>query len=135
MKLTNSKHGGGGYKNKVTPNKNKTLLIVLGIFALVIVTTAASFAFFTYSRVGSTTSTVISGDIEFSYIEGESATLTNAFPVKDSIGAIDETGEYEFQVKMKSSSENVKVDYNVYLVDNNGGSDNYFTNWLCKSTT
>ena len=113
-------------------NKNKTIGIVLGIFALVIVTTAASFAFFTYSRVGSTTSTVISGDIEFSYIEGESATLTNAFPVKDSVGAIDEAGEYEFQVKMKSSSENVKVDYNVYLVDNNSGSDKYFTNEQIK---
>ena len=84
-------------------NKKKTLMIVLGIFALVIVTTAASFAFFTYSRTGNTKATIISGDIEFSYIEGKSAELTNAFPVADSIGAIDETGEYDFQVKLNSS--------------------------------
>ena len=84
-------------------NKKKTLMIILGIFALVIITSAASFAFFTYSRTGNTKATIISGDIEFSYIEGDSAELTNAFPVDDEIGAIDESGEYDFQVKLNSS--------------------------------
>jgi len=111
-------------------NKKKTLMIVLGIFALVIVTTAASFAFFTYSRTGNTKATIISGDIEFSYIEGKSATLTNAFPVADSIGAIDETGEYDFQVKLNSSGV-ATANYNVYLVDNNT-STNHFTNEQIK---
>jgi len=111
-------------------NKKKTLMIVLGIFALVIVTTAASFAFFTYSRTGNTKATIISGDIEFSYIEGDSAELTNAFPVKDSIGAVDETGEYDFQVKLNSSGATT-ANYNVYLVDNNTGT-NHFTNEQIK---
>ena len=31
--------------------KNKTLLIVLGVFALAIVTTAVSYAFYTYSKI------------------------------------------------------------------------------------
>jgi len=111
-------------------NKNKTLFIVLGIFALVIVTTAASFAFFTYSRTGNTKATIISGDIEFSYIEGDSAELTNAFPVDDEIGAIDTTGEYDFQVKLNSSGTTT-ASYNVYLVDNNT-STNHFTNEQIK---
>jgi len=111
-------------------NKKKTLMIVLGIFALVIVTTAASFAFFTYSRTGNTKATIISGDIEFSYIEGDSAELTNAFPVSDEIGAIDETGEYTFQVKLNSSGT-TSANYNVYLVDNNTGT-NHFTNEQIK---
>jgi len=111
-------------------NKKKTLFIVLGIFALVIVTTAASFAFFTYSRTGNTKATIISGDIEFSYIEGKSAELTNAFPVSDEIGAIDETGEYTFQVKLNSSGT-TSANYNVYLVDNNT-STNHFTNEQIK---
>ena len=40
-------------------DKNKKYLVVFGIFALVIVTTAASFAFFNYSKVGNTTTTII----------------------------------------------------------------------------
>jgi len=111
-------------------NKKKTLAIVLGIFALVIVTTAASFAFFTYSRTGNTKATIISGDIEFSYIEGDSAELTNAFPVEDEIGAVDTTGEYDFQVKLNSSGTTT-ASYNVYLVDNNT-STNHFTNEQIK---
>jgi len=111
-------------------NKKKTLMIILGIFALVIVTTAASFAFFTYSRTGNTKATIISGDIEFSYIEGESAELVNAFPVSDEIGAIDESGEYDFQVKLNSTGT-TSANYNVYLVDNNT-STNHFTNEQIK---
>ena len=113
-------------------NKNKKYFVVFGIFALVIVTTAASFAFFTYSRTGETTTTITSGDIEFSFIEGDSAELTNAFPVSDTVGANDTSGEYEFDVKLSSSSSNNKMNYNVYLLDNNKGTDNYFTNEQIK---
>ena len=113
--------------------KNKTLLIVLGIFALVIVTTAASFAFFTYSRVGNTTTTITSGDIEFTYKEGDDASLANAFPVSDSVGAQDTSEEYTFTVNMKSSSTANKMNYNVYLLDANDTEGvNYFTNEQIK---
>ena len=97
-------------------DKNKKYLVVFGIFALVIVTTAASFAFFTYSRVGQTTTTITSGDIEFSFIEGEDASLANAFPVSDSVGANDTSEEYTFTVNLKSSSASNKMNYNVYLL-------------------
>ena len=133
-KLTNSKHGGGSLNNKNNASSRK-YLVVFGIFALVIVTTAASFAFFTYSRTGQTTTTITSGDIEFSFIEGTNAFLTDAFPVSDSVGANDATGEYTFDVKMSSSSANNKMTYNVYLVDDNkvtqddeGNEIKYFSN-------
>ena len=58
------------------------------------------FAFFRYSRIGNTTTTITSGDIEFSFVEGKSAVLANAFPSNDSIEANDTTGEYTFTVKM-----------------------------------
>ena len=85
---------------KSSTRQNKKYLVVFGIFALVIVTTAASFAFFTYSRVGNTTTTVTSGDIEFTYKEGEDAGLANAFPVSDTVGAQDTTKEYTFTVNI-----------------------------------
>ena len=114
-------------------NKNKTTAIVLGIFALVIVTTAASFAFFTYSRVGNTTTTITSGDIEFTYKEGEDASLANAFPVSDSVGANDTSEEYTFTVNLKSTSASNKMNYNVYLLDaNDDANTNYFTNEQIK---
>jgi len=111
-------------------NKNKTTAIVFGIFALVIVTTAASFAFFTYSRVGNTTTTITSGDIEFTYKEGEDASLANAFPVSDSVGANDTSEEYTFTVNLKSTSASNKMNYNVWLLDNNKETQgvSYFTN-------
>ena len=110
-------------------NKNKTLAIVLGIFALVIVTTTASFAFFTYSRIGETTTTIISGDIAFTYKEGDDASLANAFPVSDLVGAQDETEEYTFTVSLTSTSTSNKMNYNVYLLDaNDEENTNYFNN-------
>ena len=108
--------------------KKKITAIVIGVFALIIATTAVSFAFFTYSRVGNTTTTITSGDIEFTYKEGEAASLANAFPVSDSVGANDTSEEYTFTVNLKSSSASNKMNYNVYLLDNNKGTDNYFTN-------
>ena len=114
-------------------NKNKTTAIVLGIFALVIVTTVASFAFFTYSRVGNTTTTITSGDIEFTYKEGEDASLANAFPVSDSVGANDTSEEYTFTVNLKSTSASNKMNYNVYLLDaNDDANTNYFNNEQIK---
>ena len=115
-------------------NNNKKYASVFGIFALVIVTTAASFAFFTYSRVGQTTTTITSGDIEFSFKEGESAGLANAFPVSDSVGANDTSEEYTFTVNLKSSSTSNKMNYNVYLLDANDESQgtSYFNNEQIK---
>ena len=123
--------GGGGSLN----NKNassRRYAIVFGIFALVIVTTAASYAFFNYSRVGNTTNTITSGDIEFTFKEGDSANLSNAFPVSDEIGANDETEQYTFTVNLKSTSASNKMNYNVWLLDNNKGTDKYFNNEQIK---
>ena len=114
-------------------DNNKKYAIVFGIFALVIVTTAVSYAFFTYSRVGQTTTTITSGDIEFTYKEGEDASLANAFPVSDSVGANDTSEEYTFTVNLKSTSASNKMNYNVYLLDaNDDANTNYFTNEQIK---
>lgn len=98
--------------------KNQILMSVLGVFALVIVTVGVSYAFFSYSRVGETTNTITSGDIQFSYVEGTTAVLTNAFPVADAVGAADETKPYTFTV---SGSQTGQADlrYNVTLMSAN----------------
>ena len=99
--------------------KNQILMSVLGVFALVIVTVGVSYAFFSYSRVGTTTNTITSGDIQFTYEEGEnSVTLKNAFPVADSVGAADETGAYTFTVSGYQTGE-ADLRYNVTLMSAN----------------
>ena len=98
--------------------KNQILMSVLGVFALVIVTVGVSYAFFSYSRVGETTNTIISGDIQFSYVEGTTATLKNAFPVADAVGAADETGAYTFTVSGHQTGE-ADLRYNVTLMSAN----------------
>ena len=99
--------------------KSQLLMSVLGVFALVIVTVGASFAFFNYSRTGETTNTVKSGDISFTYSEVESVTLENAFPVEDSIGAND-PNVYEFSVSGNASASTVALTYDITLISNNG---------------
>lgn len=97
----------------------QTLMSVLGVFALVIVTVATSYAFFSYSRTGATTSTVTSGDISFQFSETESVTIENAFPVADAIGAKDTKNVYEFSVTGNVTSDKVAFTYDITLVSDN----------------
>lgn len=102
--------------------KNQVLMSVLGVFALVIVTVGVSYAFFSYSRTGTTTSTITSGDISFTYLEGAEATISNAFPVSDQYGAQDTTGAYKFSVNTTYTGP-AEMKYDVYLVDANYGGE------------
>lgn len=111
-------------------DKNKVTAIVLGVFALVMVTTGATFAFFNYSRTSTSMTTITTGDLEFSYIEGASATLPNAYPVSDNIGANDTNGEYDFRVSMNSSSQNLNINYDVSLISNNKGTSVFKNNQI-----
>ena len=104
---------------------NRKLLVVFVMLGIIIITLGASLAFFTYSRIGNNLTTITSGDIEFSFVEGKSATLTNAFPVSDTVGAADTTGEYTFDVKLKSSSPLVTAKYVVSLISNNDGEKDF----------
>lgn len=109
--------------------KNQILMSVLGVFALVIVTVGVSYAFFSYSRVGETTNTITSGDIQFSYTEGAEAKLENAFPVVDSIGAAETATDkvYTFTVAGYQTGD-AELKYNVTLLANNDGVAKAFTN-------
>lgn len=102
----------------------KKIYILFIILLIVLATLVGTFAFFRFSNTSLTSSTIISGEIEFSYLEGTSAILATAFPIPDSVGAIDTTGEFSFEVKMKSSNPKNKISYNVYLLSNNKADNN-----------
>ncbi len=66
----------------------QVIAALLGVGLLVISVIGATFAFFTYSKVGTKDNVISTGAISFSYDEGASGlTLTNSFPVTDVVGS------------------------------------------------
>ena len=100
-------------------NKKKQIIITLiGIISLIVITVGVTYAFFNYSRTGTTDNVVKTGGITFLYTEvsgvGKGISLTEAYPVADSIGKV-QTGEGKvFDFKVTSNiSMNSNIDYQV----------------------
>lgn len=68
-------------------SSKQVLLSVLGIAVLVIAVVGVSFAFFSYSRTGTTNNTLSTGSVIFQFTEGTAITLSNQFPIADANGA------------------------------------------------
>jgi len=100
-------------------NKKKQIIITLiAIISLIVITVGVTYAFFNYSRTGTTDNVVKTGGITFLYTEvsgvGKGISLTEAYPVADSIGKV-QTGEGKvFDFKVTSNiSMNSNIDYQV----------------------
>ena len=100
-------------------NKKKQIIITLiAIISLVAITVGVTYAFFNYAKIGTTDNTVKTGSITFLYTEvsgvGKGISLTDAYPVADSIGKV-QTGEGKvFDFKITSTiSMNSSIDYQV----------------------
>lgn len=100
-------------------NKKKQIIITLiGIISLIVITVGVTYAFFNYSRTGTTDNVVKTGGITFLYTEvsgvGKGISLTEAYPVADSIGKV-QVGEGKvFDFKVTSNiSMNSSIGYQV----------------------
>ena len=100
-------------------NKKKQIIITLiGIISLIVITVGVTYAFFNYSRTGTTDNVVKTGGITFLYTEvsgvGKGISLTEAYPVADSIGKV-QVGEGKvFDFKVTSNIEmNSSIGYQV----------------------
>ena len=100
-------------------NKNKQIIITLiAIISLIVITVGVTYAFFNYSRTGTTDNTIKTGSITFLYTEvsgvGKGISLTEAYPVSDSIGKV-QVGEGKvFDFKVTSNIEmNSNIGYQV----------------------
>ena len=100
-------------------NKKKQMIITLiAIISLIVITVGVTYAFFNYSRTGTTDNVVKTGGITFLYTEvsgvGKGISLTEAYPVADSIGKV-QTGEGKvFDFKVTSNiSMNSNIGYQV----------------------
>ena len=101
-------------------SSKQVLLSVLGIAILVIAVVGVSFAFFSYTKTGSTTNTISTGEIYTYMNTGDTMTLTDAMPVQttptDVIGTTTgDVGALTFTVTGKNQSDTA-ITYKVYLV-------------------
>ena len=100
-------------------NKKKQIIITLvAIISLIVITVGVTYAFFNYAKEGTTDNTIKTGTITFLYTEvsgvGKGISLTEAYPVADSIGKV-QTGEGKvFDFKVTSNiSMNSSIGYQV----------------------
>ena len=100
-------------------NKKKQIIITLiAIISLIVITVGVTYAFFNYAKEGTTDNTIKTGTITFLYTEvsgvGKGISLTEAYPVADSIGKV-QVGEGKvFDFKVTSNiSMNSNIDYQV----------------------
>ena len=100
-------------------NKKKQIIITLvAIISLIVITVGVTYAFFNYAKEGTTDNTIKTGSITFLYTEvsgvGKGISLTEAYPVSDSIGKV-QTGEGKvFDFKVTSNiSMNSNIGYQV----------------------
>ena len=100
-------------------NKKKQIIITLiAIISLIVITVGVTYAFFNYAKEGTTDNTIQTGSITFLYTEvsgvGKGISLTEAYPVADSIGKV-QVGEGKvFDFKVTSNiSMNSNIDYQI----------------------
>ena len=97
-------------------NRKKYFYLSLAIISILVITTCVTYAFFNYSRNGTTENSITMGDITFIYDEidkvGRGINLENALPMSDS-DAMKLTGEGNaFNFKIKSHTpEGIVIPY------------------------
>lgn len=115
------------------------ILLILALFLLVAVTAGVSYAFFNYTRLGTTENTITTGTITFLYDEenalGNGISITNAIPMADSDGIV-QTGTnnvfdfrilatttgnanipYEITARKKDNSDDIDANIKLYLTE------------------
>ena len=103
---------------KKNSKKKQVLLTLVAIISLIVITVGVTYAFFNYAKEGTTDNTIQTGTITFLYTEvsgvGKGISLTETYPVADSIGKV-QVGEGKvFDFKVTSNiSMNSSIGYQV----------------------
>ena len=106
-------------------SSKQVLLSVLGIAVLVVAVVGVSFAFFTYSRQGTTDNVITTGSIVFSYLDQHGIILSNQFPVTDAVGQTLSTVGSQTGTKTLVAGDNPVMDFSVTGYDGSGKGISY----------
>ena len=106
-------------------SSKQVLLSVLGIAVLVVAVVGVSFAFFSYTKVGSTTNTISTGQVYTYLTTTNTMTLADAMPTAAPSSVLSSTtgdvGALQFTVTGKNDSD-ATIYYNVYLVSSDAAA-------------
>lgn len=98
-------------------NSRQAVLSIVGIAILVIAVVGVSFAFFTYSKQGTTNNVITTGKIEFAYNEVNNLSLTNQFPSTDEEGLADnQANAFSFNVSGTIPATANPINYTVKAI-------------------
>lgn len=109
-------------------NSKQLVLSIVGIAVLVIAVVGISFAFFSYSRTGTSNNVITTGQIFMSFEETSQISLSNQFPMltSDAITAIPtpdgDIAYSNFTVTGYYSASTGGIDYKVYAIDGDAGT-------------
>lgn len=103
-------------------NSKQAILSIVGIAVLVIAVVGVSFAFFTYSKQGTTNNVITTGSIAFEFTETTNGlTLTNQFPQTAEEGKTNDT--FDFKVTGNIPTTMSPIAYTVYAVPGDAVAD------------
>lgn len=93
--------------------RRKTIIIlIILLLLLVLIVFMITYSLFDYTKKGDTENTITSGEIRFLYTEntgvGNGVSITNAFPVEDSVGKMYSTENYVFDFKVTATAPSGK---------------------------
>ena len=98
-------------------SSKQAILSIIGIAILVIAVVGVSFAFFTYSKEGTTNNVITTGSITFAYNETKQLSITNAFPQTPTEGKGNDTFTFNVTGTIPSSSGAVSYTVNAIAGD------------------
>ena len=116
---------------KENKSSKQLMLSMVGIAILLITVVGVSFAFFSYSRVGTSNNVISTGEIFMNFTEQNGINLTNQFPMLASeaeatngivTGSVSDVAYLNFSVVGYYSSTTGGIDYTVYLVNGDAPS-------------
>ena len=122
--------------------KRKSIILGLLVTSILLVTIGVTYAFFSYSKSGTTENAISSGSVTFLYDEiyqsGNSISITDALPVSDTLGKAQTNAfnfkiqsttirnmpiPYEITLRQKQGTDNIGNVVKVYLAKTNSYSD------------
>lgn len=103
-------------------NENKLLIITFIFFSFILLLVSGTYAFFSYSKLGTISSGMTTNGIKFNYAEGNSSIgLTDTMPMSDEMGK-NQNNYFEFDISSKTDA-NIEVPYDITLRNGQNNSD------------
>ncbi len=105
--------------------KKEIIAVCLLVLSLLLIVIGTTFAFFQYSKQGTTVNKLESGTLTFIYDENRKekngVSLTNAFPMSDTDG-VKQTGTGFFEFQVRSEAKGASIYYEIYLTKDNSST-------------